>query len=229
MFNTPTAIDDAEFRKQLKTNTKKEFGNDAMELVDAICKDGEFDGDIFKNQMIAFGDALKGNTRATPTDYVKAIQYCSYLALDKGRVTAYKKTFPDRVAKKKTDAAVRSSASIYHRTDLVQAIVKASQVPMHLMFITERYNAINKLVSLMNDPDASHRIQMESADKLLGHIKPPEDSKLTVDLNINNDAIQSLDQKLEMLAENYMNRASQGKITAQDIVDAEFVNEKDSK
>lgn len=222
MFNTPTAIEDDDLKVELRRGSKKDFTDEHLKFVDQLCTEEGFDHELFKSQMVSFTDALKGNKRAKPIDYIKAIQYCTYISMNNSQVNAYKKTFPDRVASKKTEGTVRASASIYHRTDLVQSIIKTSQVPMHLMFMSERYRAVEKLVNLMNDPDASHRIQMESADKLLSHIKPPEESKLTLDVNVNNEAIQSLDAKLEALAGAYLDRVEKGKITAQDIVDADL-------
>jgi len=217
-------IDNDELLKQLKVNTKKEFTIEEGGLIEKIINEEEFDSTDFKESLITFSDVLKSNKRTNAIDYIKAVQFCSHMSIGSSQYDAYVKTFPDRVAAKSGEGTVRASASIYHKTQLVQGILSMAQVPAHLIFMSERHKAIEKLVSLMNNEDATHRIQMESADKILSHIKPPEESKITLDVNVNNDALDSLEKAIETLATNQVKSISDGKNTAQDVVDAELVS-----
>lgn len=224
MFNLGLNIPDNDLISQLETNSKKKFGETDIELIKQIAESGEIDMNYYSEKLISFSSVVKGMRNVTSKDYIKAIQYCSYIVSNDTQVSAYRKTFPDRVANKKADGTIRASANQYHNSELVTRILSLAQVPAHLMFMSERVEAIGKLTDLMRNAD-SQRVQMESADKLLSHIKPPEESKLTLDVNVRNEAVQSLDAKLTQLAQHHVSMASNGEITAHDIVDAEFVKE----
>jgi len=222
MFATGTEVDNQELMKQLKINTKKDFTVEASELIEKVILDEDFDSDQFKESLITFSDVLRSNKSTCAIDYIKAVQFCSHMSTGATQVGAYRKTFPDRVARKRCVGTVNASASIYHKTQLVQGILNLAQIPVHLIFMAERHKAIHKLVSLMENVDATHRIQMESADKILNHIKPPEDSKLTLDINVKNDAIENLELTINRLAEQQVDMIKKGMHTAHDIVEAEI-------
>lgn len=226
MLKTGVVLDNDELLNQLTNSTKKKFSDAEGELIEKIIETQEFDSDEFKENLITFSDVLRSNKRVLGTDYIKAVQFCSHMASGASQYSAYCKTFPDRVAKKKSDGTVRASASIYHKTELVQKILRMAQVPMHLMFMSERFKAVQVLVGLMSDADSTDRIKMESADKLLHHVKAPEESKLTVDLNVKSDALSNLENAIEQLAMAQIKQVEDGMSTAHDIVDAEITGER---
>lgn len=223
MLKTGTDFDGIDLAKQLKTNTKKDFSDADMELIEKVICDDDFDSDEFKESLITFSDVLRSNKRVGASEYIKAVQFCSHMSTGSSQLAAYSKTFPDRVAKKKAHGTVVASASLYHKTDLVQGILRMAQIPAHLIFMAERHKAISTLAELMSNPDSTDRIKMESADKILNHIKPPEESKLTVDLNVKNDTIENLEATLERLAQIQIDMVGSGMHTAKDVVDADII------
>ena len=209
----------------MEKQSKRSFGDKEKQLIQEII-DGGIEPSYFQDKLISFSSVIKGMRGVSGIDYIKAVQYCSFIAIGDSQRRAYEKTFPDRVAKKQADGSISASSSFYHRTDLVQKILDMSQIPLHMVFMAEKYKAIQKLSELMTGAD-SERIQMESADKLLTHLKTPENTKLEIDIGFKkNETLDNLDKTLSMLAKKHIEMIGSGH-TAKDIVDAQIIQDGD--
>jgi hypothetical protein len=209
---------------QMAKSSKRDITQDDMQEIISICASGELEVDYFKEKLVAFSGVINGMRGVSALDYIKAIQYCSFIATGDTQYDAYCKTHPDRVAAKACDGTVRASANLYHKTDLVQKIIGMTEIPLHMIFMSVKYRAVEKLVHLM-DSSASDRIQMESADKLLTHLRTPETSKIQIDIGVkSNETMDSLDKTLMALAQKHVDMISSGVHTAKDIVDAEILD-----
>lgn len=223
MFNVTDygSMEEDSVVKAIEDGSKRKLGSVDKELIQSII-DGGIEPSYFLDKLVTFSSVMKGRKGTSTKDFIRAVQYCSYIAIGDSQISAYKKTFPDRVAKKGSEGTVSASASFYHRTDLVQSIIKMAQVPMHLIFMAEKYKAIQKLTNLMENAD-SERIQMESADKLLVHLKTPENSKIEIDIGFKkNETLDNLDATLTALARKHIEMIGNGH-TAKDIVDAQLI------
>lgn len=227
MINTGSKADINELSKIIAKNSKRNIGEAEIELMNALCDEGSIEPTYLKEKLVTFSGVINGMRSVTAIDYIKAVQYCSHLSMGDSQYNAYCKTYPDRVAAKACDGTVRASSNLYHKTDLVQKILAMAEVPFHLMFMEKRYRAVEKLFDLMNNA-GSERIQMESADKLLGHLKAPDSSKIEIDIGIRKDsAISSLEATLTALATQQVSMIESGQYNAKNIVDAELVSEED--
>ena len=212
-----------QFKEQMRRNTKKDFQDDDLTLVEEIVKKGEFDKEVFMERLISFSETCKGLRNVGPRQYIKAVQYCSYVVIGDTQIGAYSKTFPDRVAtKSRTSLSV--SASTYHHTELVQRILSLAVVPVDLIFHHERYAAIEKLSSLMMT-SKSERIQMESADKLLTHLKPKESSKVELSVSVKgSDRLEQLETALATQAAQHMILLQGQAATLRDVAEKNYVD-----
>ena len=229
MFNIiERKTSDVDMINELRRSTRKEFGEEELKVINEITENG-LDPSYFKDKLVTFSSILKGATRVSAIDYIKAVQYCSYIAVGDSQANAYRKTFPDRVAKKASPNTVISSASFYHRGSMVQQILSSAQIPLHLIFMAEKYKAIEKLADLMVNADTA-RIQMESADKLLTHLKSPENTKLEIDIGFKkNETLDNLEKTLAQLATKQVEMIGKG-YSAQDVVDAKIItNDEDEE
>lgn len=229
MFNTGSGAETQDLAKIIAKNSRRTIGEEEIKLIDELCGEGSVEPSYFKEKLVTFSSVINGMRSVTAIDYIKAVQYCSHLATGDSQYNAYSKTFPERVAAKASDGTVRASSNLYHKTDLVQKILAMAEVPFHLLFMGKRYAAIEKLFELMNNA-GSERIQMESADKLLTHLKAPETSKIEIDIGIKKDsAIVSLEATLSQLASQQVAMIGSGQITAKHVVDAELIGDEDEQ
>ncbi len=172
-------------------------------------------------KIVSYASVLKGN-RWTPKQYFKAVEYVTYRMADMSMVESYKATFPERLinikGNDKPAGTVRSLASFYDRGDLPQRIMSQVQIPLHVIMMGERVNAASVLAHLMVHGE-TERIQMESADKLLNHIKPPETLKVEMDIGFQaDDTLVELNEKLDALA-----GLAQSKILAKDLTPLQVI------
>ena len=69
-------------------------------------------------------------------------------------------------------------------------------MPLHLMFQGARYRAVAVLAREMTDAEYS-KDRIAAADKLLTHVKPPENQKIELDIGITSEA-KSMHEMLNM-------------------------------
>lgn len=193
------------FNKTIRSKKKLTITDECLELINRTIKEPEFDGFRFIDTLITYQNALAGD-RVNLEEYINAVRFCSFLEVTNGNATeAYIKTFnyrgfvKDRVeAAKNTDAykQLASAATRYRKSPLVVNIMTQAEVPLWLMFQGYRYQAVNVLVKEMNNaPLPKDRIN--AADRLLFHLKPPENIKVELEVGLKQDNI--VDQYEAML------------------------------
>lgn len=182
-----------EWFKEINKKRKINITTQALEIINESLLDDEFNGYRFIDTAITYQDALL-NERVSLEDYVNAIRFCSFLESYEGNATkAYIKTFRHREfvksrVKSGDLSQIQASASRYRKNPLVVNILTQAEVPLYLMFQGYRYQAINKLVQEMNEAKLS-KDRINAADRLLVHLKPPENLKLEVNVGIKKDNI----------------------------------------
>jgi hypothetical protein len=76
------------------------------------------------------------------------------------------------------DRRVKDTATQFGNRAIVVAILKAQMVPLRIIRANARLKAVDKLINIMDNPQSSLRLQMESADKILVHLGDPEEKSL---------------------------------------------------
>ena len=175
--------------KMLMPAKKKRFMN--QELVDMI-NDAEnrndFDGE-FEKKVISYSTVLtQGRYKAS--DYISAVEFVTHYLNGDEQAEAYVKTFPDRVKRRVMEGKspyATGAPSMYFQGQLVQAVMAMAQLGIRL----RHYNKVDKMVDtlfeLATSRTSTDRIRMESADKLLNHLKEPEESKVELEIGIKKD------------------------------------------
>ena len=168
-------------------------------MIKEIIDKGNLSEDEIENMITTTGKVLQEG-RYKVSEYIKAVEYCSYKLQDDSQADAYRKTHPGRCAGK-TRGAIQGKASLYDRTQLVQRVLGIVQVPMSLLFMSERYRAVgvlaDKMVNAQYDKD-----QIAAADKLLQHTAPPEEIKVEHSAGMGmNDMLAGVQDSLDKLAD----------------------------
>lgn len=185
-------------------------------IISTIVEKGYMDEDEYIDQLVSVGNVLNSG-KWKIADFLAAVEFTSYRLAGDSQVKAYTKAFPDRCLGK-TDGAIAGKASIYSHGSLVVQMLGMTQVPLHMLYMRERHIAIRKLAELSQFGE-TERIQMESSDKLLGHIKPPEEIKVELDVGVGAvDVINDFNETLNNIAEMAKAKLDDGTIDARQLI-----------
>ena len=189
---------------QRKGTVTKELAD----MVDNANRSEDFNGDEFLDSVISYRDVmLKG--AYSLKDYITAIKFCAYLIAEgDNTVEAYKRArAEDEFVKSRIGAkagtpeynALTSASSRYRQSKLVKEILTVSQMPLYLMFQGERYRAVEVLATEMKSA-AYSKDRINAADKLLTHVKPPENLQVELEVGPSTEAKSMQEQLSEQLA-----------------------------
>lgn len=190
----------------VKNKDKLIDSGEALELIRKSIDEPSFDGFRFIDTMVTYQSALN-NERTSLVDYLNAVRFCSYLEVYEGNATkAYADAFKDRdfvknrVDKEHTTKEYKElsfAASRYRKNPIVVNILTQAEVPLYLMFQGYRYKAVARLVKEMESANLA-KDRINAADRLLTHLKPPENLKIELDVGLKKDSV--VDEYENMLA-----------------------------
>jgi hypothetical protein len=216
---------------------------EAVDLINASMNEPEFQGEPLLQSLGTYESVMVKN-KVGITDFVNALRFCAYLlSQDDNYTEAYKKTFYNREFVKnrmnvepgsKEYRELTSAASRYRNSKVVVDILTIADVPLYLMFQGARWKAVGVLANEM-ETAAYSRDRINAADKLLQHVKPPENIQIEMDIGVKeNSAVQQLNDQLAELAKSQKTHLESGSATLEDfgsmkvrddsIIDAEIEN-----
>ena len=224
-----------EFRSSLPARQQKAFTDEAFELIKDIGSNLEFPEGEFVKSILSYSGVLMTGRYKT-TDYIKAVEYCTYISSGSSIIDAYRKTFPDRALRRLEDGRAEitsnSAATIFHKNALVQKILTQATIPMRLFFLKDKYDAINVLATEMHTAQYS-KDRISAADKLLVHLADPMEAKIELDIGVKKDnVIDDYEKAMKMMVEKQREMIEQGadvksianaKIVYREVEDAEIV------
>jgi len=174
----------------------------------------EMDGaDLVRENWLTHATLLRDG--GSMEQYMAAIKYCSLKQMGHTNQSAYSIALGDRyqelVAKGYDDKRISSHIAAYHKGAMVQKILAQSTIPLYLLYQDEAHQAVRTLVRLMTDPNVSYKVQSDSADKLLNHIKRPEAAKVELDITHRQvDGMAELQDMMRELAHRQLTAINQG-------------------
>ena len=182
---------------------KQKFMNqEIVDIINDVEERGDFDGE-YEKDVVSFSSILLDG-RYKVTDYVKAVEFCAYYLNGNEQADSYMKTFPEKVKRRVMEGKSQyatGAPAMYFKNDLVQKILAQAQLPVRMYHHHKKHAAIDKLFSLMTSATTTDRIQMESADKLLGHLAEPEAQKVELEIGLKKDeGAAALEAKLMEVA-----------------------------
>lgn len=187
---------------------------EAVDIINGSLQDPEFQGESLLECAVLYESVLSGKVRASIPEYLNALKFCAYIAVNDDNATeAYKRVFYFRDFVKNrmsfgTDAAaykeLTSAASRYRRSALVTSILTVSQVPFDMLFMGARYKATQVLAELMVTAKLD-KDKIAAAKELLAATKGPD--KMDIGLTVGPTAAaidmqESLNAQLAALANN---------------------------
>lgn len=203
--------------KRQKSNITPQFVND----LNGVCQDPEI-RDQFRQNFIGYTDVLQDPNSTLP-GYVQAIKYVSYRLLGYSNFESWIKTFPERYQKlvdRGVDTQyIHSVVGAYNKGQMVQKILGQTMTPTWILNQDVYQQAINTQLELMLTA-RSEKVRTDAANSLLTHLKQPEATKISLDVQVKeDDSVKELrEATLELVAQ-------QRKLIGSGVMDARQVAE----
>lgn len=192
---------------------KNSITDEVVELINEANNNPEFNGNEFIETMVDYQSAMLDCSSSIP-EFINAIKFVAYLEMTNGSATeAYKRArAKDKFVQERLNAAsnskgyneLSSAASRYRKSPLVKQILTQSEMPLYIMFQKERFKAVTVLATEMEEAQYS-KDRISAADKLLTHVKPPENIQVELGIGPTKEAVDlqtELNTQLARLAAN---------------------------
>lgn len=194
--------------KDMFPQRKGTITQETVDLLNAANGDPSFNGDEFVENLISYRDIMLNNSYSMK-DFITAMKFCAYLEAEGDNYTeAYKRARgDDEFVKERVGAPsgskayneLSSTASRYRKSMIVRKILTAADMPLYLMFQGARYKAVAVLEREMQSA-AYSKDRISAADKLLTHVKPPDNLQVELEVGPNQEAKDLSKQISEQLA-----------------------------
>jgi len=197
---------------QLALGSKRNWASEELlSMLNTIEMDG---ADLIRENWLTHSACLREGSYSME-QYTTAVKYVSLKQMGHTNQSAYSIALAERyqemVAKGYDEKRQSSHIAAYHKGALVQKILAQSTIPLWMLYQDEQHKAIGVLVRLMTDPNVSYKVQSDSADKLLNHIKRPETAKVELDITTRQiDGMGELQRMMEELAQRQLRALHNG-------------------
>jgi hypothetical protein len=155
----------------------------------------------YQENFLGYLDVLK-DPKFSLNKYIDAVRYVGYKLAGSTNQEAYTKTFPDRVQgmldRGKDGGHIRAIVSAYNSGQLVNAILEQALIPTW--------------------------VRVQAANSILTHLKQPESSKVTLDVNVAEDeTVKELRRAVTDLAREQQAAIERGSRTVIDIAEGDLI------
>ena len=159
--------------------------------------------ETYRDNLLGYAHVMKEG-KFKMEDYINAIKYCSHKIMGASNIDAYVKTFPDKyqamLSAGKNAKDISSFVTSYNKNKLVNLILEQSMIPSWVLNQDMYQKALNVQCELMMTAN-SEKVRSDAANSLLTHLKPPEVTKVELDIGLKKDsAMDDLKQNLAELA-----------------------------
>jgi len=185
----PTPLTIEQFQLALPDKLKKSVNQELIDRVNATLAEPEM-YEAYRENLISYGKVMKDG-RWTVVEYLAAVKYVSHKLMGASNIEAYSKTFPDKIARFTAQGVVSkdiaSYVTAYNKSKLVNLIFEQTIIPSHVLNQDLFQKGINKLADLMMTAN-SEKVQVEAANALVTHLKPPEVKKVELEISNKEDS-----------------------------------------
>lgn len=185
-----TPLTEEQFKDALPPGVRKLVNPELMKQINKTLSSSET-MELFKENLLTYTSVMQ-HGKFKISNYVNAVKYVSLKLLGSTNRDAYIKTFPDKYARFKAEGVsekdIASYTTAYNKSKLVNLIYEQTLIPLHVLNAPIQQAAINKLADLMLNAK-SEKVQSDSANSLLTHLKRPETQKVELDIGFNAGSI----------------------------------------
>lgn len=217
----------AQLQQVVPSKLKRNITDDLVNKINSIAGN-EVERDTFRENLLGYAHVLQEG-KYKLEDYLNAVHYVSYRLLGNTMKDSYAKTFPHRyqrlVARQTDETTISSFASAYNKNKLVNAIMEQTLIPTHILNADVYQEAINTQATLMRTAN-SEKVRSDAANSLLTHLKPPETSKVEIDIknSTHQSTIDELRKETQRLAAQQKLSIQSGALNAKDVADSKIID-----
>jgi hypothetical protein len=220
-----TTLSPEVLERALPKKYKKSLNNELMKTINQTLADVDLH-ETYRDNFLNYIDVLNEG-RFKITDYLNAVKYCTHKLMGNSNIAAYTKTFPDRytdmVRRNLSDKDMSSIITVYNKSKLVNLIMEQSIIPSWIINQDKFQDAINHQAYLMKNAN-SEKVQSDAANSLMIHLKPPEITKVELDIGIkDNDQLSELKTVTLALAAQQQRLIEAGIMTAKKAVEQKVI------
>ena len=220
-------IQEEQFKSLLPKQYKGTITDEVMDSINNALTD-PIAMESFKENLLSYTSVMKDG-RFKIGDYISAVKYVSLKLLGHSNVKAYFKTFPDRhqkfIDEGTSDKDISAYVAAYNKNKLVNLIMAQTLVPHHVLNNHMYQEALNVQFELMKDAK-SEKVRSDAANSLLTHLKPPETTKIELDIGVKEDGIiSSLKEKMVELAAIQAKHITLGISSAEEVAKSNLIIE----
>ena len=211
-------LTEEQFKQVLPAGVKKNVDKEVMDIINSTVGDPEMIRS-FRENLVTYQSVLtQGKFKLT--NYVDAVKYVSHKLLGCNNITAYTRTFPDKIIDFRSRGVSEKDISAYvsgfNKSKLVNLILAQTMIPVHILNADIYQEAINCQADLMRNAN-SEKVRCEAANSLMVQLRPPEVKKVELDIGFKEDsAIAQLRETTMQLVAQQKLAIQAGSITAKD-------------
>lgn len=215
-----------ELQEAVPKKSKNTITQQLVDDINSMVCDEQFRED-YRDNLIGFASILNEG-RYKITDYLNAVRYVSFRLMGNNKINSYTKTFPERYAKFIADGAsaktIASYSTSYSKGELVNKMLGQSMIPIHIMNQDILQAAINKQYAIMNNPDASYKVQSDAATSLMVNLRPPETKDVKLEIKVEQHSyIDDLRESANAFANKQIEKIVEGVVTAEEVAQADLL------
>lgn len=220
-----TAITIDQLKQVMPAGLRKSATQELVDKINSVFTDPIF-AETLRDNILGYIHVMQDG-KFKMEDYINAVRYVSYKLMGDSNIAAYTKTFPDRfqyfIDNGTSEKDIASYVAAYNKNKLVNLILEQTLIPNHVLNADIYQKAINHQLHLMQYAK-SEKVQTDAANSLLTHLKPPETSKLEIDVtHKENSAISELRNAVQSLAAQQQLAIQAGVVSAHEVAKSKII------
>lgn len=197
-----TLLTTEQFKQVVPSQFKASVSQELIDQINKTLADPDM-YETYRDNLLSYAHVMREG-KFKMEDYINAIKYCSHKIMGGSNVDAYVKTFPDKyqamLSAGKNAKDISSFVASYNKNKLVNLILEQSMIPSWVLNQDMYQKALNVQCELMMTAN-SEKVRSDAANSLLTHLKPPEVTKVELDIGLKKDsAMEDLKHTLTELA-----------------------------
>ncbi len=197
-----TLLTTEQFKQVVPSQFKASVSQELIDQINKTLADPDM-YETYRDNLLSYAHVMREG-KFKMEDYINAIKYCSHKIMGGSNVDAYVKTFPDKYQAMlnagKTAKDISSFVTSYNKNKLVNLILEQSMIPSWVLNQDMYQKALNVQAELMMTAN-SEKVRSDAANSILTHLKPPEVTKVELDIGLKKDsAMEDLKSTLTELA-----------------------------
>ena len=217
-----------EFKEVMPANLVHRVDDSVVKQIEDMLDD-EGMADSIRENIISYTSVMTEGKFTVPK-YLQAVKYASYKLLGDTNHVAFSRTFPSKMAQWKAEGREQKEiaryTTAYNQSKLVTLIMAQARLPTSILNADKFQDAINTQAKIMTDMSISPMVRMQAANSIMTHVKPPEATKIELDVSVKNGDVMD---ELRVISDNFAKAQQQqvldGKFSVKDIAEGRIISE----